>query len=1431
MDVEDIPIVIGAVLLNPTVQTQRRRVRRQQQRSLPKIFLVYNMVDCKIVCAVVLATCSVVAGRDNASWCVARVAMLQQAVPVPRERTAYVSNVFSLLADFELEIRGSAAVAGGTLNHHFADYAALSWKVLSLSSDMCDRLVGFDGDAIYIETPRFYCVAIGVEPAPALPHLQPPIALDDAFDLSVGVDSNFVAAAASPLAPSAQGDVRARLLGLHTVNTSGTVDRRYTPQAILSSLQLARRLKPSAQLGESLSHAADLFFGADSELGTDLRNGAVPMPSVDLLRMARVRLDLMSILWERRLSGLFRYARYIMIDSSPQLGFNFLCMREDRIAIPRDAFISPEYRASFDINAGFETRICPISTLGLGNAGAVKKGLNTAGVYLMESTAMVQFHDKRCEVKGSTMDSGTEKVVGDDPVQVLPKCQNLYSPEDRMSYMYPNNLHLCGHLHVLFNALETAVKGLDLASRFMDCMLILQTFMSNKQLRRKFQTSCLGVGHPDRSRFDAYSTVHIDWRWEFLSRALDTLVPLYETLQRFFDKAKMLTGETGMLTISVVASLAQVLATPNIVEFGEMLRVVGKVLEKCAHKLEGCWCHADLWMSKGSFRKRTRALVNATGRATCVWKGRMGAWFAVVGRQLLLDDIMGATSERLEQMFSAMDARMRGVLLASLSQLRLQLVEEFREKLSFWSHVPYKALGIFYCCCGGTVEVSKRILKECIDEYTNALANNLGSKLHRVAHLIFGVGTICRRQLDAFLVGTLGLASFATAFVTLQEYALCSLVERRIEVVHAWIKKLGSQCTYVLPPYMCALLRQDWNLDRLLQNAHFHSFCIIQWRSRDLVDAVLALRYSRAELRAKGKAAKIKMVYQCSLSEEYESVAVARSLQKQWLVQTQDVRQESRTLPQKWKLCVEYLKQTMDRYGFYSLPTTMFNESLCLGLTCYDESDCDPVADSCRVVEGPTLVLEVDSTDALCVFQLINARPERRQTMRVEHVQRLSTCINVSLCVIVGDKAAGQQLIVHNDYHSHKTVDLVVLVKNMDLTLRSLFRWAALKKQAVQRLRPLLADDPSESYALPPLVGSSPLRALATSSSISQAVVALVDNAPSHDTAVLSQLCDAGAVVGNCQGALNVLQAARFDAGVVGRLRGAGAIVASTDEFGDLMLSVNPGALTWSVMQLLGCPVQHVRLPLPSTPLVTSKLALLLVLHQQGWKADAVERSHWSLGEPLFYRGSLAQPASYFAVLVHRADVLAKGVDRILHGQPDGYYRCLLSLNTHGLQRLLSSMTGRANAWFTDQLRILPRLDNEPIDDVDIDEEKQVVVGIPAPLALTEDWGLDGVLPSIVPFEGWTRKLVSAGVGMPASKVYFDNATHQSHRQRGWIDCRHHGCIKYEFCSGSQAEFCTYMHLWEAGGGACGSRHEHLQWKPSEASVVELVPSIVLVQF
>ena len=41
-----------------------------------------------------------------------------------------------------------------------------------------------------------------------------------------------------------------------------------------------------------------------------------------------------------------------------------------------------------------------------------------------------------------------------------------------------------------------------------------------------FIATCLVAGGPDAGKFKHYSTVHIDWRWEMLSIALDVLIPL-----------------------------------------------------------------------------------------------------------------------------------------------------------------------------------------------------------------------------------------------------------------------------------------------------------------------------------------------------------------------------------------------------------------------------------------------------------------------------------------------------------------------------------------------------------------------------------------------------------------------------------------------------------------------------------------------------------------------------------------------------------------------------------------------------------------------------------------------------------------------------------------------------------------------------------------
>ena len=58
---------------------------------------------------------------------------------------------------------------------------------------------------------------------------------------------------------------------------------------------------------------------------------------------------------------------------------------------------------------------------------------------------------------------------------------------------------------------------------FMNHLRALESFLSDRQLRRTFLRSCL-VDQPCFDSFTNYSTIHINWRWAFLSKALDKLV-------------------------------------------------------------------------------------------------------------------------------------------------------------------------------------------------------------------------------------------------------------------------------------------------------------------------------------------------------------------------------------------------------------------------------------------------------------------------------------------------------------------------------------------------------------------------------------------------------------------------------------------------------------------------------------------------------------------------------------------------------------------------------------------------------------------------------------------------------------------------------------------------------------------------------------------
>ena len=90
----------------------------------------------------------------------------------------------------------------------------------------------------------------------------------------------------------------------------------------------------------------------------------------------------------------------------------------------------------------------------------------------------------------------------------------------------------------------------------------------------------------------------------------------------------------------------------------------------------------------------------------------MGPWFAAVGLDELLNFTQTCSSDLLQQLLDDVPCAARAGLLEALQGLRLSAHEALTEKCGSWRHVPWKALGGYYCCHGGIVEESQRVLAE-----------------------------------------------------------------------------------------------------------------------------------------------------------------------------------------------------------------------------------------------------------------------------------------------------------------------------------------------------------------------------------------------------------------------------------------------------------------------------------------------------------------------------------------------------------------------------------------------------------------------------------------------------------------------------------------------------------------------------------------------
>lgn len=301
--------------------------------------------------------------------------------------------------------------------------------------------------------------------------------------------------------------------------------------------------------------------------------------------------------------------------------------------------------------------------------------------------------------------------------------------------MYPLCLMLPGMLHVLYNALHEAILSIPSSSEFLEHLWIIESFFCNKELRSAFQHQCLR-SYEKRKLFDACSTVHIDWTWEFLSRALDKLVPLLSLFALRCTIESMTASDSSLLKTSLTTTVAAIFAAePFFAVWAELYRTLGHRVEHYAKQLETCWCHESVWNSKKSFPAKRKHFMSLTGFSRCVWKGKMAPWWVAVGIKELLSELCRCTSERLDPMISQLPTLNAGTVLRELQLMRSRIVEALREKLAFFFSIPYKAIGGFWCDCGGCLKLSKTIIKECMVEYDDAVS--LGRPLHRIAHRLF----------------------------------------------------------------------------------------------------------------------------------------------------------------------------------------------------------------------------------------------------------------------------------------------------------------------------------------------------------------------------------------------------------------------------------------------------------------------------------------------------------------------------------------------------------------------------------------------------------------------------------------------------------------------------------------------------------------------
>ena len=287
----------------------------------------------------------------------------------------------------------------------------------------------------------------------------------------------------------------------------------------------------------------------------DLRTGAIKIPQRSLLDSACVKLDILYSSFQRTLIDKLQGWRYLSADSSELKHVNFFCIREDRILFPMKQSKSSVLESS--LQAAYDSRHLPLSTLGLFAAGEIHKGVNLTHALLLESGSSLRFDSLRTSIYGYCSDQGVEAATADagnalaswaasgwdqrpwDQALDAARAGTLHEVPN--SYLLPSAIYVPDHLHIVFGALERSVKDTGTWKSMGTQLHTLNNLFRKRSLLDRIVRTCI-TDPAERRICSARVGDLTDWKWEYTARFLLDIRDHLPILQRRFDRVKVMSG-------------------------------------------------------------------------------------------------------------------------------------------------------------------------------------------------------------------------------------------------------------------------------------------------------------------------------------------------------------------------------------------------------------------------------------------------------------------------------------------------------------------------------------------------------------------------------------------------------------------------------------------------------------------------------------------------------------------------------------------------------------------------------------------------------------------------------------------------------------------------------------------------------------------------